>query len=137
MARQMSPYLNFDGNCREAMNFYKECLGGELMMQTVGESPLANQMPPHLKDLIMHSSLTTTDGLVFMGSDMHREKLVEGNTVHICINCGSEEEINSLFSNLSHGGKVTELLAVMFWGGLYGSLVDKYSKQWVFNYQKN
>ena len=136
MARQMSPYLNFDGNCREAMNFYKECLGGELFVQTVGESPVAGQMPAALKDSVMHSSLTTKDGLVFMGSDMHREKLADGNTVHICINCSSEEEINSLFSSLSQGGKVTDPLAEMFWGALYGSLTDKYSKQWIFNYQK-
>jgi len=137
MARQISPYLSFDGNCREAMNFYKESIGGELTLQTVGESPIAGQMPPALKDSIMHSTLTTDDGLVFMGSDMHRDKLVDGNTVHMCINCGSEEEINSLFTNLSRDGKITEPLVEMFWGGLYGSLTDKFGKNWVFNYQKN
>ena len=44
---QLNPYLNFDRNCREAMNFYKDCLGGELFLQTVGEMPeMAAQMPP-------------------------------------------------------------------------------------------
>ena len=49
MAR-LNPYLNFDNNCREAMNFYKECLGGELTLQTIGESPLCDKMPPQMKE---------------------------------------------------------------------------------------
>ena len=46
MAQQINSYLTFSGNCREAMNFYVTCLGGELVFQTIGESPLANKMPP-------------------------------------------------------------------------------------------
>ena len=132
---QLNPYLNFDKNCREAMNFYKDCLGGELVLQTVGESPMAAQMPPEWKDTIVHSSLTSGD-LVIMGSDMAREKRVEGNTVHLCINCKSEDELNSFFSKLCVDGKITEPLADMPWGGKYGALTDKYGKHWVFNFQK-
>jgi len=62
-------YLNFNGNCRKAMNFYKERLGGELTMQTVGESPMAGQMPPEMGPLILHSSLTS-GALNLMASDM-------------------------------------------------------------------
>ena len=98
MAR-LNPYLNFDNNCREAMNFYKDCLGGELVLQTVGEMPaMAAQMPPQMKDSILHSSLTSGD-MVIMASDLSREKRIEGNTVHLCINCTSEDELNSLFQN--------------------------------------
>ncbi len=129
---QISPYLNFDGNCCEAMNFCKECLGGELMFQTVEASPVAAQCPEGIKHHIMHSSLTK-EGFVIMGSDMHREKLSDGNTVSLCFNCSSEEEINSFFSKLSEGGKVTEPLAQMFWGALFGALTDKFGKQWMFN----
>jgi PhnB protein len=133
---QLNPYLNFDNNCREAMNFYKDCLGGELVLQTVGESPaMAAQMPAHMKDCILHSSLTSGN-VIIMASDLSREKRVEGNTVHLCINCTSEDEINSFFSKLSKGGKVTEPLADMPWGAKYGAFTDKYSKQWMFNFQK-
>ncbi len=133
---QLNPYLNFSNNCREAMNFYKDCLGGELTMQTVGEMPaMAAQMPPEYKDSIVHSTLNS-GGMVIMGSDMVRGTRVEGNTVHLCINCTSAEELNNLFAKLAVGGTITDPVADMPWGGLYGSLTDKYSKQWVFNFQK-
>ena len=129
----LNPYLNFDNNCREAMNFYKECLGGELFLQTVSELPaMAAQMPPQMKDNILHSSLTSGD-IVIMASDLTREKRIEGNTVHLCINCNSENELNSFFSKLSAGGKVTEPIADMPWGAKYGALTDKYGKHWIFN----
>ena len=135
MAR-LNPYLNFDKNCREAMNFYKYCLGGELFLQTVSELPeMAAQMPPQLQDSILHSSLTSGD-IIIMASDLSNEKRLEGNTVHLCINCNTENELNSFFSKLSAGGKVTEPLADMPWGGRYGALTDKYGKHWVFNFQK-
>ncbi|MEO5996618.1 MAG: VOC family protein [Chitinophagaceae bacterium] len=134
---KLNPYLNFENNCREAMNFYKDCLGGELYIQTVGESPMmAAQMPPHMKDHILHSTLTSGD-LVIMGSDLNREKPLDGNTVHLCINCSSEDELNSFFSKLSAAGKITELLADMPWGATYGSLTDKYGKHWIFNFPKS
>jgi PhnB protein len=134
---QLNPYLNFgNSNCREAMNFYKDCLGGELIMQKVSEIPeMAAQMPPHLKDSILHSQLKSGD-VVIMGSDMSREERIEGNTVHLCMNCNSEDELNSFFSKLSVGGKITEQVKDMPWGGKYGSLTDKYGKHWLFNFQQ-
>jgi PhnB protein len=133
---QLNPYLNFDNNCREAMSFYKECLGGELMLQTVGELPeMAAQMPPQMKDHILHSVLTS-GGIMIMASDLSREKPIEGNTVNLCINCESEEELNSFFTKLSAGGKITEPLNDMPWGAKYGALIDKFGKSWLFNYQK-
>ncbi len=133
---QLNPYLNFNTNCREAMNFYKDCLGGTLTIQTVGEMPeMAAQMPPEFKDQILHSSLVN-GGVTIFGSDMNRETPNDGNTYQLCLNCESDEEIDSLFSKLSAGGKITEALVDMPWGGKYGSLVDKFGKSWLFNYQK-
>jgi PhnB protein len=133
---QLNPYLNFDNNCREAMNFYKDCLGGELFLQTVGESPImAAQMPPQMKDSILHASLTSGN-MTIMASDLNREARVEGNTVHLCLNCTSENELNTLFSKLSTSGQITEQLADMPWGGKYGALTDQYGKHWIFNFQK-
>ena len=133
---KLNPYLNFDNNCREAMNFYKDCIGGELVFQKVSESPMmAARMPQGFKDHILHSSLTSGD-IVIMASDLSRTKRVEGNTVHLCVNCNSEEELNSFFSKLSEGGQITDPLVDMPWGAKYGALTDKYGKQWIFNFQK-
>lgn len=132
---QLSPYLNFDSNCREAMNFYKDCLGGELRIQTVAEMPaMAAQMPPHVKDHILHSHLTSGD-INILASDLHRGPRVEGNTMHLCIHCETEEQLNRFFTNLSAGGEIVEPLADMPWGAKYGALTDKFGKQWIFNYQ--
>lgn len=133
---KLNPYLSFEGNCREAMNFYKDCLGGELTLQTVGEMPaMAAHMPAEMKDSILHSSLTSGD-MVIMASDLNREKHLEGNTVHLCINCTSENELNTFISGLSEGGKITEPITDMPWGAKFGSLTDKYGKRWLFNFNK-
>ena len=99
---QIYSYLTFSGNCREAMTFYKNCLGGELTLQTVGDSPLAEKMPAQMKESILHSTLTK-DSLVLMGSDMVSEKgLLKGNAVSLSLNCSNEEEIKSFFKKLSY-----------------------------------
>jgi len=133
----LNPYLNFDNNCREAMNFYKDCLGGELILQTVGESPqMVAKMPADMKDKILHASLTS-GGIIIMASDLNREKPLNGNTVQCCIQCETEDELNTFFSKLSVDGKITEPLADMPWGAKYGSLTDQYGKHWIFNFQKD
>src|SRR5215831_138902 len=130
---QINSYLTFNGNCREAMNFYRECLGGELVMQTVGESPLAESMPSKMKKSILHSTLTK-DKLVLMGSDMVDETgLIKGNSVSLMLNCSSEEEIETCYMNLSKGGHATHPLEHTFWGAIFGDLVDKFGNHWLLN----
>jgi PhnB protein len=132
----VNPYLSYDGNCREVMNFYNECLGGELTMQTVRESPIADKCPASMQDSVMHSSITKNATVLILGSDLHREKLVEGNTTTLCVACDSEDELNACFEKLSAGGKVIDPLQVAFWGDTFGVLHDKFGRQWMFVYHK-
>lgn len=132
---KLNPHIGFGGQCREAMNFYKKCLGGgELSLFTVKESPIAAQCAPDMQDMIMHASLTK-DEMVIMGSDMQRPDFVKGNNVTIMVNCDSEEEINTLFKNFSEGSKITDPLQKQFWGAMFGAMEDKYGITWMFNYQ--
>ena len=127
---QINPYLLFDGNCREAMNFYKECLGGELTLSTVGESPMAAQMPD-MRDMIMHSVLKK-DGFALMASDMMEpEGETRGNAISLCIIGSTADELKPIFSSLSKGGKVTHELKEEFFG-TYGDLTDKFGIDWMF-----
>lgn len=130
----LNPYLTFSGNCREAMNFYKGCLGGELSVIVVGESPVANQVPPQMKDMLLHSSLKT-DTLEIMGTDMQPEKLNMGNDVHLCLVCKTEEEMRSLWDKLSAGGTVKQPINKMFFG-LIGTFRDKFDKSWILECSK-
>jgi PhnB protein len=130
---QLIPYITFDGNCREAMNFYQSCLGGELQLQTVGEMPeMAAQMPPHMKEAIMHSMLISGK-ILLMASDLNRNGITKDNAYSLCLNCVSEEELNQMFSALSEGGNIVQPVSDMPWGK-YGELTDRYGKQWLFNY---
>lgn len=130
----INAYLTFNGKCREAMMFYKECLGGELHLQTIGESPMAEQMPPQMKEHILHATLKKGD-MVLMGSDMVSEDgLKKGNAVSMALSLGSEEEIRNCYGKLSDGGKANHPLENTFWGALFGDLTDKYGYHWILNF---
>lgn len=134
---QINAYLTFNGNCREAMAFYQECLGGELTLQTIGDSPMAERMPPKMKEHILHSTLTK-DGLVLMASDMVAEEgLQKGNSVSLMLNCGSEAEIKTCYARLSSGGTATHPLENTFWGALFGDLTDRFGNHWLLHFDKN
>lgn len=133
----VNPYIRFNGNCRQAFEFYKNCLGGELSVQTIGESPMAEQMGPAMKDKVMHASLIKDGVVLLMGSDLLQDEgFVPGNTISISFNASSEAEINLAFANMSAGGRVNHPLKEEFWGGLYADLTDKFDLSWIFNYQK-
>ena len=133
---QIIAYLNFRNNTREAMNFYKDCFGGELNIMTVAESPMASQMPADAQNSVLHSKLTN-GSLSLMGSDMIMgDKLTMGNSMTLVVNSSNEDEIKTYFTKLSAGGKVKMPLQTAFWGGLYGELTDKYGIQWALNGEK-
>jgi PhnB protein len=134
---RINSYLTFNGNCREAMTFYKDCIGGALEFQTIGASPLADKMPERMKDCILHATLTN-GGVIIMASDMVGEKgLIKGNTVSLMLDCDSEEEIKTTYNKLADGGQATHPLEISFWGALFGDLTDKYGNHWLLHYDKN
>ena len=128
--------LSFNGNCREAMVFYKKCLGGELSLQTIGESPLSETMPAKMKKCILHAVLSNKE-FVLMGTDMVSESgLLKGNTVSLVLTCSSEKEIRECYKKLSQGGEQTHPLENTFWNALFGGLTDKYGNTWILNYNR-
>ena len=133
---QLNAYLSFNGNCREAMLFYQECLGGELLFQAIGASPLAKRMPKQMKDCILHATLTK-ETLVLQGTDMvSAAGLLKGNAVSLSLNCNSEAEIKAVYAKLSANGQTEHALEVTFWGALFVAFTDKYGHHWLLNYSK-
>ena len=133
---KLNPYLNFNGKCREAMTFYQACLGGELFMQKVAESPISAQMPSEMGANVLHSTLTSGN-VVMMGSDMMGNNIVKGNVITLFLDCETNEEINTIFSKLSENGQVITPLHQSFWGATFGELTDKHGILWSFNYAKS
>jgi PhnB protein len=133
---QLNVYLTFNGNCREAMTFYQECLGGELSFQTIGESPLSEKMPEQMKKYILHSTLIKGN-FILMASDMVDEKgLTRGNAVSLMLNCVSETDIKTFYEKLAEGGEATHPLEDAFYGALMGDLTDKFGNHWILNFNK-
>ena len=131
----ITTYLTFNGNCREAMTFYQQCLGGELFFQAIGESPMADKMPERVKNYILHSTLTNGN-LSLMASDMTPDKgLIKGNAVSLMLDCDSEEQVRSLYEKLSEGGEKTHPLEHTFWGALFGDFTDRFGNQWLLHFQ--
>ncbi len=132
---KLNPYVKFnDEKCKEAMNFYKDCLGGELDFMTVGESPMAKDMPGK-ENLIMHSTLKKRDWTL-IGSDMMRDKAVVGDNVGLSLECENDQEIKMIFDKLAAGGNIFMPLEDAFWGATFGVVTDKYGIEWMLNFQK-
>jgi PhnB protein len=119
------------------MTFYQNCLGGELTLETIGESVIVDKIPNIMKRSIMHAVLAKDD-LVIMATDMVEERgLIKGNSISMMLNCSSEEEAQSFYHKLSAGGKASHPLQETFWGSLFGDLTDRFGNNWLINYDKN
>ncbi|MDP4198087.1 MAG: VOC family protein [Bacteroidota bacterium] len=133
---QINAYVTFEGNCREAMSFYHNCLGGELLIQTIGGSSIEDQCPTSMKDQILHASLCS-DALTLMGSDMiGPDGFHQGNNIALALHCSTEEEIETFFSKLSLGGRVIHPLSVEFWGATFGMVTDRFGIRWMLSYDE-
>ncbi|MDO7854771.1 VOC family protein [Hymenobacter convexus] len=132
----LSPHIAFPGGkCREALSFYQSCLGGELNLMRVGDTAMAAQMPTEVQDLIMHGTLTAGP-LVLMACDAldTRRPFAPGNNIAMLLTCSSDEEIDTLFAKLGEGGTVMDPLEIMFWGGKFGTLIDRFGTEWVLSF---
>jgi PhnB protein len=127
------PYLNFNGNAAEALEFYSNALNGEIVFkQTFGEAPM--ESPESQKDKIMHASFRAGD-LHFLVSDTMQGTSVEGGSnLALSLNFNDVEEMDKTFAALAEGGKVTMDLQDTFWGAKFGMLTDKYGFSWMFNH---
>ena len=130
---QMHPYLIFDGQCEEAFKFYERCLNGRIeMIQTHGESPIADQVPPESHDRILHVRLVAGDA-VLMGSDSPPELYEKPQGTHVSLNVDSPAEADRIFNTLAENGKVTMPIAETFWAARFGMLVDRFGTPWMIN----
>ena len=137
----ISPYISFNGNCKEAFDFYKSVFGGEFpYVGTYKDMPAEYKVPESEHHKIMHISLPISKETVLMGADMSDAfggNSQVGNNIAISINTDSEDEAKKLFNSLSAGGKVTLNLDKTFWGALFGMFTDKFGINWMVNYDYN
>jgi PhnB protein len=125
-------YLTFAGNCEEALNFYKEALGADvLMVSRMGDSQM--EVPENLKDKIMHARLRVGENELYMSDTFDPSSINKGNNVSLSIQIDDAAELNKSFDKLSAGGNVTMPLQKTFWATSFGMFVDKFGIHWMFN----
>src|SRR5215472_14663171 len=103
--KDVTPYLTFDGNCRDAMKFYAKCLDAELHLMPFSEVP--GNFPPQAKDRIMHAKLAKGKAVVMASDTMPGMPFQQGNNFSIALGCDSVQEIEKLFAAFSENGKIT------------------------------
>ena len=129
----LTPYLFFNGECRQAMEFYRTCLGGELMVTTVKDTPAKDQMPAYQHDKILNARLRSGELEISASDWLRPDRMpVRGNTACLYLSGGTVQVLQSLFEKLSEGGEVTDPLSVQFFG-TYGALNDKFGVRWMFH----
>jgi PhnB protein len=129
---QLTPYLIFDGTCREAFAFYHQLLGGTIETMPFAGTPAEAHVPPDWRDKIMHTCLKTADA-VLMGSDaMPNGEHKAGNT-QVALAVADPAEAERIFSALAAGGQVSMPIGPTFWSVRFGMLTDRFGIAWMVN----
>jgi PhnB protein len=124
----LNPYLSFDGNAREAMEYYRDVFGGTLRLNTFGE--YGSQGPDAEK--IMHGQLETPSGFTLMAADtpsgMDRHP---GDTITVSLSGDEADELRGYWAKLAAGGQVTMPFEKQMWGDEFGMCIDRFGVPWM------
>ncbi len=129
---KVQPYLTFRGNCQEALSFYQDCLGGDIVnKQTYEKAPM--DIPDNYRNKLQHAELKS-NGFQIMAYDAAPDTPInEGNQVQMSINTQNRQEGQELFEKLSQGGQVLQNYDEVHWDAMFGRCKDKYGVQWMVN----
>lgn len=131
---KLNAYLNFNGHCETALNFYATCLGGKVVaMMKFSGSPMCDQMPPEMADKVMHGRIMVGDQ-VLMASDV--TDYVQPAGFSVTVNVEAPEEADRVFHALAEGGKIDMPIAETFWARRFGMLTDRFGIAWMVNCEK-
>lgn len=129
--KEISGYLNFDGNCRQAMEFYAKCLGGELSTMTFADAKA--KVPDSAKDRLMHARIKNGKAFLMASDLVPGMEYKRGNNFALSIECESIEEAEKLFAALSVKGKIHMPLQKTFWALRFAGFLDQFGTNWMIN----
>ncbi|MFI6444315.1 VOC family protein [Kitasatospora sp. NPDC050543] len=132
MPSRLNPYVSFDGDARQAMEFYKGVFGGTLSLNTFGD--FGQKGAADAADKIMHSMLETDSGFTLMGADVppgmdHKP----GNNISVSVSGDDAEELRGYWAKLSGDGTVSVPLEKQMWGDVFGMCTDRFGITWLIN----
>ena len=130
----VQPYLNFNGNCEEAINFYKDALGGEILyIQRYGDSPMKGMGDDNA---VMHCTLKVGDSHIMACDSPAGQPASTGSNISLAIGSNDPVGAEDIFNQMADGGSVTMPMQQTFWAERFGMLTDKYGINWMFNCDK-
>jgi PhnB protein len=135
-----TPFLLFDGNCAEAMTFYQQCLGGDLTLTKLSETPMKEMFPPEKHDRIINAHLKSGDLAISATDWMASPEFdpVMGNMSAVFVESADLDQLTAAFDKLARDADrehFQELHPMPF--GIYGQLFDRYGVQWIFRGDSN
>ena len=132
---ELTPYLHFEGNAEEVLNFYKNALDGEIvMLSRYGDSPMP--VDEDWKNKIIHGRLKFGKSMIMVSDGPKGFKTTVNGNIQLSIEVEDENKMEEVFNKLAEGGKITMPLAKQFWGARFGMLVDKFGTGWMLNHEE-
>jgi PhnB protein len=130
----VKPYISFPGTCEEAINFYKDVLGADvLFMQRIGDSPMKEMGPA---EKVMHCTLRVGDTHIMASDNFGPNELEVGNNISLAIGSDDAEAADKMFQAMSDGGTVLMPMQETYWAERFGMVKDKFGINWMFNCEK-
>ena len=131
MTSRLNPYLSFNGNAREAMEFYRSVFGGTLTINTFGDY---GNPDPAMADKVMHAQLESDAGYTLMASDLMPDMpFNRGDSITVSLSGEDGDRLRGYWEKLSDGGTVTMPLEKQMWGDEFGMCSDRYGVPWMVN----
>ena len=131
----LNPYLNFEGNTREAMEFYQQVFGGELEISTFSDIP-DMPVPPGYEDKVMHAALRADDVTLMASEGQPGTPVTFGDNVSLSLSGTDGDRLTGYFEQLSDGGKVSLPMGEQPWGDVFGMVTDRFGINWLVNVSK-
>jgi PhnB protein len=128
------PYLIFNGNCREAMEFYSKTVGVEVHMMRFADGP--GKVPEGAGDRIMHASMAKGSTTLMASDNMPGMPFQQGDNVFVSLSCDSREETEKIFAAFTENGQVKMPLQDTFWGAYFGMAQDRFGTNWMLSFEK-
>ncbi|TCS96874.1 VOC family protein [Hazenella coriacea] len=130
-------YINFNGNCREAVEYYAQVFETEPQIMTFNDAPPNPEftLPEEVKDFVMHARLNIRGSNIMFSDVLPDMPFVAGNNISLSISSEDMDEIQSLFHKLKEDGTVIMDLQETFWSKCYGNLTDKFGIGWQLNHE--
>lgn len=133
---KLNTYLNYGGNCAEALRFYEQNLGGQIgMLSTYGQAPGAMNVPPEQQNFVMHARLTL-GGAEVMASDVPPERHQPMRSVYLSLSLDSTAEAERIYGLLSPSAEIFMPMQETFFAFRFAMLRDKFGTLWMIIHQR-